>query len=369
MLNREEITKQVNRNCAISDARYAGYYSVCGLALRMRDLYKWEKGMEPWQEEDPSIMLDWIGRKEEEWETLAQEDFRPMDIQGALYDPFDTKGINDILESGNLFYGAGYLHSLKPSFFLALLDEKRRLDGSSIYFLGKELARDLLVVPALSQENHVIIRKDAAKLFLWNQIFFIRKSARRALAFALGTYGVKDGDSEELKRNFHRIASEEMDAYLHHEIGEIRGTVFDREVWRDLIATYPHTPIELLARAVKDLLADTSEFGKLNYILREKKEASLAFHVAFLDGVRKELFPEIEAAFERFTESRDWSPVREAIAAGNKLGQEIAREMISLYGEGRERNDTVWVEKEIWKRLLIPLGIVREMPPAQNQDG
>jgi hypothetical protein len=369
VMNREELTKQVIRNCTISDARYAGYYSVCGLALRMRDLYKWEKGMEPWQEEDPTVMLEWIGRKEGEWETFAEEDFRPMTIQDGVYDPFDTKGINAVLEPENLFYGAGYLHSLKPSFFLAHLDEKKTLDGSSVCVLGREMARDLLVVPALSQEDCVIIRKDAAELFLWNQIFFIKKSGRQALAFALGTYGVKDDDYAELKRNFHRISAEEIESYLHHEIGEIRETLFDRQVWRDLVAMYAHTPVELLARAVKDLLADTNEFGKLNYIAREKKEASLAFHVAFLDGVRKQLFPEIVAAFKAFAESGDWRPVEEAVTAGYERGQEIAREMISLYREGRERDDTVWVGKEIWQRLLIPLGIAKEIPSAQNQDG
>jgi hypothetical protein len=274
-----------------------------------------------------------------------------------------------VLEPFGLFYGAGYLHSLKPSFFLARLEEKRKVDGSSIYFLGKELARDLLIVPALSQEDHVIIRKDAAKLFLWNQVFFIRKSARPALAFALGTYGVKDDDYEKLKQHFDHIASEEIEAYLHHELGEIREPLFDRQVWRELIATYPHTPVELFARAVKDLLADTNKFGKLNFIAQGKRTASLGFHVAFLDGVRKELFPEIIAAFKAFAESGDWGPVHDAITAGHERGRDIARKMISLYREGRERDDTGWVEKQIWKQLLIPLGIVKEVPPAQNQDG
>jgi len=120
---------------------------------------------------------------------------------------------------------------------------------------------------------------------------------------------------------------------------------------------------------VKDLLADTSTFGNLNFIARDKRTASLGFHVAFLDGARKELFPEIIAAFETFTESRDWRPVHDAIAAGHERGREIALKMISLYREGREKDDTGWVEKEIWKQLLIPLGIVKEVPPAQNQDG
>lgn len=360
-MDQKAITEQVIRNCTVSDARYAGFYSICGLALRLRDLYKWEKNLEPWQEEDPPVMLDWIGQKEEEWETLMEEEFRPITIEGAAYDPFDAGAINVLLEPQRLIYGAGYLQSLKPSFFLARLDEKRKEDGSSIYFLGKELARDLLIVPALSQGDDVIIRKDAARLFLWNQIFFTKKSAKQALAFALETYGVREDDYEALKRLFNRVASEETEVYLHHELGEIRETAFDRDVWRDLVATYPHTPVELLARAVKDLLADTHELGNLSFIALEKRTASLGFHVAFLDGVRKVLFPEIISAFRTFTASGDWCPVRDAIRAGNERGREIARKLTSFYREGKERNDTDWVKREIWWKLLVPLGIVKEV--------
>ncbi|MGA2402714.1 MAG: hypothetical protein ABSG91_13580, partial [Syntrophobacteraceae bacterium] len=37
-----DLQRQVQKNCDISDARHAGVYSLCGLLLRMRDLYKWE---------------------------------------------------------------------------------------------------------------------------------------------------------------------------------------------------------------------------------------------------------------------------------------------------------------------------------------
>jgi len=81
-----DIVEQVRLNCSISDARHAGLYSVCGLALRLRDLYKWEKGLEPWVEDDPSRVLDWIGNKEEEWERLAERDFHKMTILGTPYE-------------------------------------------------------------------------------------------------------------------------------------------------------------------------------------------------------------------------------------------------------------------------------------------
>ena len=70
----QEIASQVLENCSISDSRHAGLYSICGLALRLRDLYKWEKGLDPWVEKDSSEILEWIGKKEEKWEDLADRD-------------------------------------------------------------------------------------------------------------------------------------------------------------------------------------------------------------------------------------------------------------------------------------------------------
>jgi hypothetical protein len=357
----DSIVRQVLHNCAISDARYAGFYSICGLALRLRDLYKWEKGLAPWVEEEPPVVLDWIGRKEEEWEKLVESDFRPINILGRSYDPFDTAGINAILEPLALFYGAGYVYSLKPSFFLADLDEKRRVDGFEVYYLGRERARDLLTVAALAQDDRILIRKDSAKLFLWDKIFFIKKSGRPALKFALENYGLEMQDAKGLHNAFARISEDEAESYVYHELGEIRDTDFDRNAWRDMIAAFPHTPIELLIRSVKDILADTNEYGKLRYITREKKNASLGFFAAFLDGLRKVLFPEIIEAFGEFAETRDWQIVERAVDAGYNRAKSYTETICGIYQAGKTNHDMPWIGSEIEKQLLEPLGIVRSV--------
>jgi hypothetical protein len=43
MFGLDSIVRQVKRNCRISDFHHAGLYSVCGLALCLRDLYTWER--------------------------------------------------------------------------------------------------------------------------------------------------------------------------------------------------------------------------------------------------------------------------------------------------------------------------------------
>ena len=92
MIDIENIVQQVLHNCLISDSRYAGVYSVCGLALRLRDLYKWEMGLEPWVEKDPDEVLTWIGIKEEAWDNLAHKDFKALQILNKRFDPFDISG-------------------------------------------------------------------------------------------------------------------------------------------------------------------------------------------------------------------------------------------------------------------------------------
>jgi hypothetical protein len=351
MFQIDDIADQVLTNCNIADSRHAGLYSVCGLALRLRDLYKWENRLDPWIENDPSEILKWIGDKEEAWEKLAEKKFGDILLFGRRFDPFDVKGINGVLESYGLIYGGGYARSLKPSFFLAALEAKKEINHISVFILGREFARDLLTIPALSQDNCIYIRKESARLFLWDQIFYVKKSGRYALNFGLEVYGLKDDTPEDLHRNLSTIAANETDTYIYHELGEIQDSVFDRNTWQEIIAAFPHTPIELLTRTVKDLLADTSEYGTLQHIIRERKTASLAFYVAFLESFTQLLFTQIIEAFQKFTQTRDWELIEQAVTEGYKNAKSGAEAIAGIYRLGREKNDMKWVENEMAKRF------------------
>jgi len=351
MLQINDITKQVLENCNIADAQHAGLYSICGLALRLRDLYKWENNLDPWIENDPSEILKWIGDKEETWEKLVEKDFGDITLLGHRFDPFDVKGINAILEPYGYIYGGGYARSLKPSFFLAKIEEKKEINGITIFVLGEELARDLLTIPAQSQDKYIYVRKESARLYLWDQIFYIKNSGRYALSFGLEDYGLKEQTPGNLHRNLSRIAANETDTYIYHELGEMQDTVFDRKIWQEMIAAFPHTPIELLTRTVKDLLADTSEHGTLTHIIEERKTSSLAFYVAFLESFTKTLFPQINEAFKDFTQTRDWEVIKQAVAVGYDAAKSRAEAIIGVYRTGKQKNDMKWVENEIAKRF------------------
>ena len=354
------IIDQVSENCDISDATHAGLYTVCGLALRLRDLYKWQKGLAPWEERESGEILDWIERKENIWNDLDDREFVPLSILSNTYDPFDTVGINAALEPQGLFYGAGYGRSLKPTFFLAHIEEKKEINGHPVYCLGHELARDLFTMPALHQDNSVILRKESARLILWDQITYIRESGRFALHYGLERCGLQHDDPKALRKGLTKVIAVYEDAYIYHETGEIHDAVFDRQTWREVIGDYPHTPVELLARAVKDLLADTNEYGTLRHIIKERNAASLAFYVAFFHGLPKELFPELVNAFRKFVPTSDWQIIEEAVSKGYRTAKVYAETIVKIYQEGKKRSAKAWAKEQIEKQLLGSI----QKPPA-----
>jgi hypothetical protein len=357
MTNFQHITAQVQHNCTISDSRYAGLYSVCGLALRLRDLYKWEKGLDPWVEKEPTEVLDWIGRKEEAWEALSDRPFENLLVFGNTYDPFDTRALNRVLHRHGIYYGAGFGPRLKPTFFLSDIDKETRINGFPVTILGQERARDLFAVPALTQDSSVIIRKKTAQAIFWDQIVYVKKSGHRALQYALKQYGLDKNDQAALQSNLSELTQEMMGVYLYHEIGELSENVFDREVWREIIGTYPQSSVELFARAVKDLLADTGEKGTLKYIVSNKKSAALGFYIAFQDGVSKVLFPEVVSAFDAFLSKEIWDVIDDAAVAGYEKACRLAVQMTAFFKKGKEKSDFEWAEKEIANKLMKPLGL------------
>ncbi len=362
----EDLARQVQANCNISDAIHAGVFSICGLALRMRDLYKWEKCLPPWKEKAEEDILDWIGRREDAWDDLRESLYQPIQVAGTRYDAYDTVGINRALEPTGLFYGAGYAYSLKPTFLLARITREQKVAGQRVLLLGEELARDLLTLPAMSQDGAVVLRTEAARMYLWDQIQYLKKSGKPYLQYALELCGVTENSQGTLRRVLPVLFEAQTETYIHHEVGEMTDQVFDRETWQKVIADYPHTPVELVARAVKDLLADTSVNGTLHHLINSKQTVSLALYAAFLDGLGREFFPEFRPAFSQYMETGDMGPVEQAVAAGYKKAYEMARDIMQLYRTGRESKGKDWVAVEIGRKYLKGRGAGSQAVPESS---
>ncbi len=353
--------KTVQHNCDISDARDNGIYSICTLVLKLRNLYKWEHGLEPWQEPDSPVLLEWIGAREEYWETLQDKEFLPIPVNGESVDPFLLSTINARLSPDNQVYGAGYGRSMKAVFFIAEILEEKEVEGKPVLILGKEKARELSSPFAMLQDGIIYIRREPLRFYFWDQIQEMSPSCRVSMQQALAGYGFLKGDySLDRKRliaGFDAMIDRETDIFIYHEVGESQKLPLGSDVLKKIISLYPASALELVARAVKDVLADTHPGGLVKYIIDHEKRSSLGFYISFLDGMRKHLCPELRDASMLFWENGDWSVIEKARQKCSRKNEEIAAllQQISRRLESGESPDSIrnWAEQNI----LAPLGL------------
>ena len=93
----ERLIEQVKLNCNISDAKFWGYYSICGLLMRFRELYRHEESAAPWKGIPQELISEWIASREAQWKDLEDKELLPLEIDGKIYDPFEVDGVNRIL--------------------------------------------------------------------------------------------------------------------------------------------------------------------------------------------------------------------------------------------------------------------------------
>jgi hypothetical protein len=351
LVNLKNLISHVKRNCNISDAKYWGFYSMCGLLLRLRDLYRFERVMRPWEKFQQEEISDWLSEREDLWKELEDEDFENIMIGDNAYGLFDLEEINAVLEKERLIYGAGYGVYMKPSFFLADLLYKRNIEGHIVYIAGSEYVRDLSYSPAMFQNGIIFARMDATRHLLWEKFEELKaKSSKSSLAFAFSKYGLtpEDEPSEDTYRRISLVALSEVETYIHHEIGEaFEGEKLGDE-WEDLLIDFSSRKAELFVRSVKDLLSDTSEKGMIKHIIEKKKEGSLGFYTVFLGGYQKLLFPEIKDAVEDFVKSGDWGIVEDVRIKGYKRALRCAERLISLKRDKTSISE--YIEQEILDR-------------------
>lgn len=353
------LIQTVRHNCDITDARDNGIYSICALVLKLRNLYKWEHDIEPWQEPEAGDLLDWIEIKENYWATVAENSFQPLDINGREENPFELTEINTLLAPEMLVYGAGYGRSLKAIFFVAEKLREDMVEGCPVVILGREKAKELSSPFAMLQDGAIIIRRESMRFFFWDQIQEVRSSTKASLHYALDQYGIINNgqlDQEIFKQRLDTIVDGEIPIFIYHEVGEMLQQIFDGETLKKIISTFPDSAIEYVSRAVKDVLADTHPEGMISFIIREQRCASLGFYVGFLAGLRKVLLPEIIAAFGHFLQSGDWNLIEQARGASRNNSMRVAekiRNIADLIGI----EDGEQIKLRFYDEVLVPLGI------------
>lgn len=328
----DQLAVQVEHNCQLASAAGSGLFSLCGLLLRLRNLYKWEKGLAPWQEEESGRMLDWVAERETRWAEMADQEYQPLRIDGRSLDPFDTEAVNRLLVGTGYVYGAGLAGGLVPVFFLAESLAVGQEMGLTVYWLGRELCHDIYLLPGLRQDGSIYLRHDPMPFLLWDRVADPTSSLAAFCDLGLRGYGL---DRQELLADPSRAALEpvlagEMNGVLWHEIGEAIDGALAAAMLGEVVRRHPATELEHFVRGVKDLLADTGPQGRLARIIQAGHQGMLGMYPVWLGGFPRLLFPEIDPAVRSFAASGDWQVVDQAREAGWARAQEAVRRLTEL---------------------------------------
>lgn len=327
----QRLRDSVQTNCHISDARFASDYTLCVYLLKMREYFRWEKGMNFGEPLANDAVGDWLSERERYWESLETSDFTPLHVNGDLFDPFQTDAINNTLLPAGLIYSAGYGAKSKPLFFLAELENTLEADGFRIHIAARELARDLAAPPAMSLGDSIFVRRESLRRMIWEKLEEWRwNKLDNALGRAVRCYDF-DGD---LYSALDRMTDDEIETLVLHEIGEVRAGELLGTQWHTLLASFPRSRVELMARAVRDHLADA--LSTLPTLLERRQTASVHFYFANLSGMRKAIYPGLMETYDHWVRTGDIAPMQTQAEAGREHWLSLARKILSVHEDAPE---------------------------------
>ena len=326
----EPLCERVQANCDIADARHAGALTMCVYLLKMREYFRWEMGLDFTASLPSDAVGRWIQEREERWEELGEESYRPVSIRGREYDPFDTEGINEALLPEGYVYSAGLgLHKV-PHFFLGRLLGEQGQGDYRIYEAREECARDLAAPPAMTLGQTIFVRRESLRRMLWERLQEWRWNRQEnALGEALRCYPF----DEDLESALDAMTECEARTLILHEIGEIEVGRELGEDWHELLHALPRGMAELGLRAVRDHWADCQV--TLPALLEDGNRAALLFYRAGLTAMRRQLFPELVEAFDHWRDEHDESVLLKTVDRGRAHWGETAKRLLHAGSRSR----------------------------------
>jgi len=330
----------VQQNCHISDARFAGQYTMCIFLLKMREFYRWEHDIALTEPMARGDIGDWLVERETAWNQIEENDYSPLSIEGQTIDPFDAETVNQLLLPRGIVYSGGYGLHQKPHFFLGALQSTENRKGLTIHVSSCEYARDLVAPPAMMLNNTVFIRQESLRRYLWERIEgwqFNKSNQQTPMGRALRCYDYTDSN---ISRVLDRMTVDETEAVILHEVGEALAGQELGPDWEQMLASFPSSKVEFMARAARDLMADC--LSTLPELIATDNEASLHFYFANLTGMRKHLYPDLHDAYCRWADGGNVSMLTDAIKVGRDHWQARCRGVAQLFREhGAQASDKI----------------------------
>ena len=320
------LCETVQKNCDISDARHAANYTLCVYLLKMREYFRWENGYSYDDILPKEDIGNWVQERECLWEKLEEENYIPLLIDGKKFDPFDTENINQALAPKGYVYSGGVGQRSAPHFFLGKLETKEVYNDFTMYVSADECARDLTAPPAMTLGNNVFIRRESLRRYLWEKYQDWQwHKHENAMARALSFYDFEKNVDAALDK----MTDNELEAVALHEIGEFIASQELDDSWREMIVNLPRSRAEIMARAVKDLLADC--LSTLPGLMENYNPASLHFYAANIVAMRKELFPSFLDAYQIWVDTNNLKPLKTLVATGVQHWSSLANDMLESY--------------------------------------
>ncbi len=326
MQNFHRLVEDIQSNCDITDARYARNMTMCMYLLEMRQYYRWEHDI-PFSESPPKSELgQWLVRREQHWDAVEDASYVPIRIGEEEKEPFDADAINRLLVPRGYVYSAGFGRFNKPHFFLGELIRKEERDGFTILVSGCEYARDLIAPPAALQNRTIYLRREAVKRMIWEKFEEWRWSKRdKSQPGAFSCYDF-DADPDSA---LEMMADAEGEAMILHELGEGMAGDLLGEDWEMMLSKFSSRRMEIIARAVRDHLADC--LSTLPRLIEMDARCSLDFYFINFEGMRRALFPSLLSAYRSFRESGNMEPLNDAARLGREHWLVKARAMLEVF--------------------------------------
>jgi len=318
----------VQRNCHISDARHAGDYTLCIYLLKMREYFRWEKRY-AFKDNLPEVDVgDWLTQRENFWQTIEDEPFTDLPVDGEYYDPFDNEAVNAALKSYGLVYSGGLGNQCTPHFFLAKLGRQERQSDFTVLVSENEYARDLTAPPAMALGDTIYIRRESLRRMIWEKIEEWQWSKlENAMGRAIQSFNLDD----DIEATLDDLTDTLIEPVLLHEKGEVLAGKRLGPAWEQMLVGLPRSKTEIMIRAVRDHLADS--LTTLPGLLGNGNDASLHFYFANLPNMHKSLSPALMRAYESWVIAGKRAVIEELVPASEAHWTALANELLDIYRE------------------------------------
>jgi hypothetical protein len=323
---REALRAVVQANCDIADARFAADLPLCQFLLQMRELYRWRHGLDFATVPPRDALGTWLAERETAWSRVEDQAFGTLPLAGAQVDPFDLEAVNAHLNPAGWVYGAGWVDSGRPGFFLAELLQADR-GPPAVQHCGTEHARGLFAPPAALQGGRtIVLRRDALARWLWMlwEGFALQRPAGPFAAW-MQLQGVHD--TAGFVAALPRLVDLAAGVLLWHERGEARAAAALEPGWAALRGASTDRRTTLMLRAVRDLIADCDV--TLPALLETGSPAALHFWFATFEGPREALMPELGQAYAAWLQGDGGRALRASCRRGARRFTTLARALLA----------------------------------------